>query len=92
MGKIIMSPSKYIQASGAMEKLNDFASGMGSTFLILASDSGMKRTKGIVEESFKGTDKKLVFDVFGKECSKKPCRHIGSGNHTIAFFTCNSCC
>jgi hypothetical protein len=30
--RIIMSPSKYIQASGAIEKLKDFASGLGSTF------------------------------------------------------------
>jgi glycerol dehydrogenase len=31
----------------------------------------MKRTKETVEKSFSGTDKKLVFDVFNKECSKK---------------------
>lgn len=69
--RIIMSPSKYIQASGAIAKLKDFASGFGSTFLILASDSGMVRTKAAVEAGFSGTDKKLVFDVFNKECSKK---------------------
>jgi len=66
-----MSPSKYIQASGAIEKLKDFASGLGSTFLVLASEGGMKRTRETVEKSFSGTDKKLVFEVFNKECCKK---------------------
>lgn len=69
--RIIMSPSKYIQASGAIEKLKDFASGLGSTFLVLASEGGMKRTRETVEKSFSGTDKKLVFEVFNKECCKK---------------------
>lgn len=71
MGKIIMSPSKYIQASGAIEKIADFAASFGSSFLILASDSGMKRTKEIVEKSFSGTGKNLSFEVFNKECCKK---------------------
>lgn len=69
--KIIMSPNKYIQASGAIEKISDFAVSLGSSFLVLASESGMKRTKETVEESFGGTDKKLIFEVFNKECCKK---------------------
>lgn len=43
----------------------------GKTFLILASDSGMKRTRTIVENSFDGTDSKLIFEVFNKECCRK---------------------
>ncbi len=66
-----MSPNKYIQARGAIEKIYDFAKNLGSSFLVLASESGMERTKEIVEKSFSGTDKKLVFDVFNKECCRK---------------------
>lgn len=71
MVKIIMSPNKYIQGSGTIEKIKDHASSFGKVFLVIASESGMKRTKEIVEKSFAGTDKKLVFEVFNKECSKK---------------------
>lgn len=71
MAKIIMSPSKYIQGNGELKKLYDHTANLGTTFLVLASEGGMKRTKHIVEESFKGQDKKLVFEVFNKECSKE---------------------
>lgn len=71
MGKIIMSPSKYIQARGAIEKLGDFSKTLGNTFLIMASNSGMKRTKEPIETSFNGMDKKLIFEQFNKECCKK---------------------
>ena len=70
MGKIIMAPNKYIQANGALGKLNDYAGGFGTNFLILASASGMTRTKSLVEKSFEGAGKQLVFEVFHKECSR----------------------
>lgn len=70
MGKIIMSPSKYIQADGALAKVNDYAGAFGTSFLVLASASGMTRTKSVIEESFEGSGKKLVFEVFNKECSR----------------------
>lgn len=71
MGKIIMSPSKYIQGSGELEKIRSYVENFGKTFLVLATESGMKRTKSIVENSFEGSDSKLVFEVFNKECCKK---------------------
>jgi glycerol dehydrogenase len=70
MGKIIMSPRKYIQENGALGKLKDYAGGFGTNFLVLASDTGMKRIKDVVEKSFEGSDKQLVFQVFNKECSR----------------------
>lgn len=71
MAKIIMSPSKYIQGNGELKKLCEHTRNLGTTFLVLATEGGMKRTKHIVEESFKGQDKKLVFEMFNKECSKE---------------------
>lgn len=70
MEKIIMSPSKYIQANGAMSKINQYANGFGSKFFVLASASGMTRTKEIVEKSFEGSDNRVTFAVFNKECSR----------------------
>ncbi|QZY54129.1 glycerol dehydrogenase [Crassaminicella profunda] len=71
MAKIIMSPSKYIQGNGELKKLYEHTANLGSTFLILATEGGMKRTKHIIEESFKNQDKNLVFETFNKECSKE---------------------
>ncbi|TCO77949.1 glycerol dehydrogenase [Marinisporobacter balticus] len=71
MAKIIMSPSKYIQGNGELKKLYAHTANLGTTFLVLATEGGMKRIKHIVEESFKDQSKKLVFEIFNKECSKE---------------------
>lgn len=76
MGKTIMAPTKYIQGNGELERIGSYVSSLGSNFLILASESGMIRTKEVVEKSFIGTDKKLLFDVFNKECSKNEINRI----------------
>lgn len=76
MEKIIMSPSKYIQASGAIGKLKDFSASLGKSFFILGTESGMKRTKTAIEKSFKGTDIKLTFELFNRECSKKEIQRL----------------
>lgn len=71
MGKIIMSPSKFIQNSGALGELKSYTENFGKKFLILASEGGLKRTKSIIEKSFAGTDKSIAFTTFNKECCKK---------------------
>jgi glycerol dehydrogenase len=71
MSKIIMAPTKYIQGNGELNKICNHTYNLGSKFLVLASEGGLKRTRGIVEDSFKGSDKKLVFEGFNKECSKQ---------------------
>lgn len=71
MAKILMSPSKYIQGSGELQNISKYVKNYGNTFLVLASDSGMKRTRSIVESSFNGTENKLIFEIFNKECCKK---------------------
>ncbi|SKC54597.1 glycerol dehydrogenase [Maledivibacter halophilus] len=71
MGKIISSPGKYIQGSGELKNLYNHTINLGTTFMVLATEGGMKRTKHIVEKSFEGKDKKLVFEIFNKECSKE---------------------
>ena len=76
MGKIIMSPGKYIQENGALSKINNYAGVFGTNFLILATESGMKRTKALVEKSFEGAGKQLVFEVFNKECCKSEIQRL----------------
>ena len=76
MGKIIMSPGKYIQENGALSKINNYAGVFGTNFLILATESGMKRTKALIEKSFEGAGKQLVFEVFNKECCKSEIQRL----------------
>lgn len=70
MGKIIMSPSKYIQANGALKELKRYTEDFGKRFFILATDSGLERTQESIESSFRGTDKEISFAVFNRECCK----------------------
>lgn len=70
MGKIIMSPSKYIQSKGALKELKAYTENFGEKFLIITTESGLKRTKDSIEYSFKGTDKEITFAGFNRECCK----------------------
>lgn len=76
MGKIIMSPSKFIQCNGALNELKCYTQNFGSKFLVVATEGGLKRTKAIIEKSFADTDKKVTFTIFNKECCKKEINRI----------------
>jgi glycerol dehydrogenase len=76
MGKIIMSPSKYIQSSGALRELQSYTKNLGSKFLVMASESGLKRTQSTIEAGFAGTDKSVAFTNFNRECSKKEIHRV----------------
>lgn len=70
MSKVIISPSKYVQGSGEIKNLNEHTKNLGNSIFIIASSNGIKRNQSIIEESFQGTGKKLIFEVFNGECSK----------------------
>ncbi|MHC1681559.1 MAG: glycerol dehydrogenase [Clostridiaceae bacterium] len=70
MSKVIISPSKYVQGSGEIKNLNEHTKSLGNSIFIIASSNGIKRNRSVIEESFQGTGKKLVFEVFNGECSK----------------------
>lgn len=76
MGKIIMSPSKYIQASGALKSLKEYTKNFGKHFLIISTDSGLKRTKADIDFSFQGSEKETTFVTFNRECSKKEIKRL----------------
>jgi glycerol dehydrogenase len=76
MAKIIMSPSKFIQCSGALGELKSYTQNFGSKFLVVASEGGLKRSQSTIESSFTGTNKSVCFTNFNKECCKKEINRV----------------
>ena len=70
MANIIIAPGKYIQGKGEINNLGSYVSNLGSKSLILISPSGLKRVGENVENSFKETNTKIVFESFNGECSR----------------------
>lgn len=71
MSKIFISPSKYVQGSGEMNNIGDYAAKLGKKSLIVISEGGYKRQGAQIEASFKKAGAELVFDYFNGECSQK---------------------
>lgn len=70
MAKILISPSKYVQAAGEMSKLGGYAEKYGKKALVLITSSGYRRIGDIVDLSFSGRETTPVYEYFGGECSK----------------------
>ncbi|MBC5788379.1 MULTISPECIES: glycerol dehydrogenase [Clostridiaceae] len=70
MAKVLISPGKYIQGSGEMKKIGEYAAGYGKKALILISSGGKKRIGAEIEASFQNQDCTYQFDLFNGECSK----------------------
>ena len=70
MAKILISPSKYVQAAGEMSKLGGYAEKYGKKALVLITSSGYRRIGDIVDASFSGRETTPVYEYFGGECSK----------------------
>lgn len=85
MANIIIAPGKYIQGKGEINNLANYVSKLGSKSLILISPSGLKRVGEKVENSFKETNIKIVFESFNGECSKNEI------NRLIEILNQNNC-
>jgi glycerol dehydrogenase len=70
MARIIISPNKYIQGDGELAKLKDYISSLGNAHFVIADDLVLSITRGTVEQSFQGSDAKVVFERFNGECSR----------------------
>ncbi|OAA93201.1 glycerol dehydrogenase [Clostridium coskatii] len=70
MSRIIISTGKYVQGNGELKNISNYVENLGDSFFIIASENGIKRTRGTIEESFKGKDSSLAFEAFNGECSK----------------------
>jgi glycerol dehydrogenase len=69
MAKIVISPSKYIQGNGELNRIKDHVNHLGNSFFVIISKSGMERFGQKIKESF-GNEGNLYFEIFNGECSK----------------------
>ena len=70
MANIIISPRRYVQGSGELGNIAKHIGGLGNNFFLLGSSSGLKRVEDTIKKSFEGSDAKLHFEAFNRECSK----------------------
>jgi len=68
MLKTIISPGKYIQGNGELQNLKEHTKNLGKSFYIIASPNGINRNKPVIEQSFKRSDVKLIYEGFNGEC------------------------
>ena len=71
MSKILASPAKYIQGSGELSRIKDHLSRLGGPFLFVMGGFAFHNLKGVIEESFRGSGARIVFEQFGGECTHK---------------------
>ncbi|WKY48602.1 glycerol dehydrogenase [Eubacteriaceae bacterium ES3] len=70
MQKIIMSPSRYVQGAGEVEKLPEHVSKLGSSALVLMSGTMMRTKSEELKAAFEAAGIKFTAEKFGGECSK----------------------
>lgn len=70
MANIIISPGKYVQGKGELEKLGSYVGGLGQKALVICSAHGLERTRAQIEKSFAAAKTELQFEAFQGECSK----------------------
>lgn len=70
MQKIIMSPSRYVQGAGELEKLADYVGKLGSAALVVMSGTMMRTKCEELKASFEGAGIKFIPEKFAGECSK----------------------
>lgn len=70
MAKILISPGKYVQGAGELNRLGEYASAYGKKALVLISEGGKKRSGAQVEQSFANAGIAMEFMTFRGECSK----------------------
>ncbi|MDN5330877.1 MAG: glycerol dehydrogenase [Tepidanaerobacteraceae bacterium] len=70
MVRAIIGPGKYVQGNGVLKHIKEHTLKLGSSFFVIASENGIKRTRPTIEESFAGEKVKLVFEPFKGECSE----------------------
>ena len=69
MTKVFQSPAKYIQGPGEMDRLGEYAEGLGKKAFCLITAGGMKRQGDQIVKSFEGRGAEVRFEIFNGECS-----------------------
>ncbi|WP_446899056.1 glycerol dehydrogenase [Clostridium sp. LBM24168] len=70
MPRIIISTGKYVQGNGELGKIYNYVKDLGNSFFIIASKSGIERTRKTIENSFEAKNCSLTFESFNGECSR----------------------
>lgn len=69
MSKVMISPSRYVQGSGAILELGKHIQALGNSALVLGGKTGLSSVREAVSESFSAAGLKAVFEIFHGECS-----------------------
>ena len=78
MANTIISPNRYVQGKGELKNLPEHAKKLGKKLFVIISESGLKRVKGLLEDSFRNTDMELVFELFQGECCETEIQRLGN--------------
>ena len=86
MARTFISPRKYIQGPGELNRLGTHAAAFSKKAYVLISKNGMNRFGEIVKKSFEDAGEELLIDTFQGECSmqeidrvKAACVEAGAG-------------
>ena len=63
MATIFISPSKYIQGAGEMDRLGSYVEKLGKKALCIISKGGQKRHGEQIKASFSSSDADAVFEI-----------------------------
>ncbi len=70
MARVFISPSKYLQGPGELDRLGEYTKVYGNKALVIISAGGIKRFSDRVDASFAAAGVELVYDNFNGECSQ----------------------
>ena len=70
MARVFISPSKYVQGAGELDRLGEYTKVYGQKALVIISAGGKKRFGGRVEASLAAAGVECAFDEFCGECSQ----------------------
>lgn len=70
MARVFISPSKYVQGAGELDRLGEYTKVYGKKALVIISAGGKKRFGELVEASLAAAGVECAFDEFNGECSQ----------------------
>ena len=70
MARVFISPSKYVQGAGELDRLGEYTKVYGKKALVILSAGGKKRFGERVEASLAAAGVECAFDEFNGECSQ----------------------
>ena len=70
MARVFISPSKYVQGAGELDRLGEYTKVYGKKSLVIISAGGKKRFGERVEASLAAAGVECAFDEFNGECSQ----------------------